>query len=112
MAMTITNRTLIDSQYVSAAASVAYTSSGARTTITQFTVYNNGATANTLTVWLVPSGGARDNSNVVFKGAIGGEESRQIVQVLNRTLESGATIDWLSSAATTLAGSASGFIQT
>jgi hypothetical protein len=109
--MTITNRTLIESQFVPITATPAYVSTQLRTTITQCSVYNNNASPVTLIIWAVPNAGAPANSNIIFVGAIQTQESRQLAQLLNRVLEQNASIHWQASTASAISASMSGFVQ-
>lgn len=81
-----------------------YTSTNIKTKIDAATITNDSGSAETCTFHIVPSGGSADDTNVVYKAYSipGGGKPVVLWGLLNKTLQSGETLQASASTADTL----------
>lgn len=107
--MSVTPKTLIDSQQIANSATTYYTATNVRTIIDKFTVCNTTAGAVTVTVDIVDSGGSSGvTERIISARSIAAGETYTCPEVVGHILDSGDFIAALASAATSLTLRASG----
>lgn len=106
--MSVTAKPLVTSGYAAATETTIYTSTGVRTILDKFTVYNSDTAPITYTVKLVPSSGTAGASHVIVSKVVAVGETYTLPEVIGHVLEPGGFISEIASTGSKLVRRVSG----
>jgi hypothetical protein len=106
--MSVTAKPLVGSGYAASSETTIYTSTGARTILDKFTVYNSDTAPITYVVKLVPVGGTAGASHVIVSKVVAPSETYTLPEVIGHVLEPGGFISEVASTASKLVRRVSG----